>query len=190
MPPRVDDRTRPDRAYETFRGALARDELRREYECLDESLKREFGVRSSGQWSDMRAVVLRPSHIVVRGIKSSKVKGVEFLGPNRNRARVDLSFPFGIKGRVWMRRRTVIRIYVYESEQPLIYDYLPGMAVEVKEGKVVFPALPGVAGIWAQELRGKTQREVRVGHEWFLEQFEIGGETPKDAKKQREEAAP
>ncbi len=190
MPPRVDDRSRPDRAYETFRGALARDEFPREYDCLDDRLKETLGVPNRPLWSEMRTLVLKRSHIVVRGIKRSKVRNVELLAPDR--ARVDLSFPFGIKGWVLMRRHTVLRIYVEGSDHPPI-DWIVARGdprLDPIDGIVSFEYPPADVRLWANELQeeGKAVRKFEVVDEWFLEDYEIGGRTPQAAKKKKEEA--
>ncbi len=189
MPPRVDDRSRPDRAYETFRGALARDEFAREYECLDDSLARNFGGNRA-KWNDLRTSILTSSHIVVRGIKSSKVKAVRKDGPDK--AYLDLSFPFGIKGWVLMRRHTVLRIYVEGSDHPPI-DWIVARGdprLDPIDGIVSFEYPPADVLLWANELQeeGKAVRKFEVVDEWFLEDYEIGGRTPQAAKKKKEEA--
>ena len=190
MPPRVDDRSRPDLAYETFRGALARDEWPREYDCLDDRLKEDLGVPNRPKWSEMRTVVLKSSHIVVRGIKSSKVKGFKMESPDR--ARVDLCFPFGIKGWVWMRRRTVLRMYVEGSDRPFIYEIVArgDPRLDPAKGIVSFGFAPADVDFWAEVLQeeGKAVRKFEWGDEWFLERYRIGGETPESARKKKEEA--
>ena len=191
MPPRVDDRSRPDRAYETFRGALARDEFPREYECLDDSLARNFGGNRA-KWNDLRTSILTSSHIVVRGIKSSKVKAVRKDGPDK--AYLDLSFPFGIKGWVLMRRHTVLRMYVEGSDHALIYEIVPrrNPSLDPLNGTVSFRFPHGDVDLWAEVLQeeGKAVRKFEVTDEWFLEKYEIGGETPESTKKEQEEARP
>ncbi len=188
MPPRVDDRSRPDRAYETFRGALARDEFPREFECLDDSLARQFGGNRA-KWNDLRTSILTSSHIVVRGIKRSKVKTVRKKGVDQ--AYVDLSFPFGITGWVLMRRHTVVRIYVEGSDRPLIYEIVPrrNPGLDTLNGTVSFEFPPGDVDLWAEVLQeeGKAVRKFEWDNEWFLEDFKIGGKTPKSTEKERKE---
>ena len=79
------------------------------------------------------------------------------------------------------------KIYVEGSDHPPIYDFLPGVVLEFRNGQVAIPAAEAMA--WGKWLaREPPPRELKIGHEWFLESYEIGEETPDTAKKQKEEA--
>ncbi len=198
-PPRIDDRSTPDKAYLTFRDAVSHDEVRREYECLSPHLRRSLSVRSPADWSDLRAIVLTSDHLVIRGIKSSDPEGEPRV--EGKRAELDLSFPFGIRGRVWLTQNVVVQVRYEGSDHPPIYGTLEtlDLVFSPSEQERAGPVI-GVAvsqrqldawreqhGIEIEE--GRKVRAVEIKTEWFLDGFEIGGETPESVSESRDQKA-
>ena len=120
----MDDRTTPTGAYETFRGAIARAEFNREWDCISDPMRKRLGLRSRGDWKDARAVVLDQRHILVKGICRSSVEGEpEVLADGR--VRLELDFPLGYEGAVWMRPVLMLRAFVAGETEPRIFVALP-----------------------------------------------------------------
>ncbi|MHC4932124.1 MAG: hypothetical protein ACYTGV_08045 [Planctomycetota bacterium] len=108
LPPRVDDRSTPVSAFETFRGAVARAEYDREWACLSDPLRERLGLQNSLDWKDARAFVLHQGHLAVKGIRCSEVEGAPVTLED-GRVRIELSLPLGYEARVWMRPILVLR---------------------------------------------------------------------------------
>ncbi|MFQ5843456.1 MAG: hypothetical protein ACE5JG_00540 [Planctomycetota bacterium] len=193
-PPRIDDRSTARRGYETFRGALARGEIDREFASFTDRLQRQLGVASPAEWDDVRAVVLRRRHPLVRGIVCSRVRAVREIGPDRAELEIDL--PLGHEGRVGMRRLVVLRIWVRDREgrvQARVDQILPRLRVRAEGGVLRVPLPPGLAAdidemILSLEAEGITK--VELAREWFLDDFQSGGETPESVKRQRQAVRP
>ncbi|MHC4970799.1 MAG: hypothetical protein ACYTG3_00545 [Planctomycetota bacterium] len=190
LPPRVDDRATPKGAYETFRGAMARGEHEREFESLSDRLRRKLGVTSRAEWQDARAVALTQSHIAVRAIRRSTVEGEPQVLED-GRVRLDLRlryFLFSMEGRVWLRPIPVLRIYAEGEEHPEIHRHLGGLEVVAgPDGlalRVPDDVLLDFEEALAQSRRRITRFEARV--EWFLDDYELGGETPAASRKEIE----
>jgi len=182
LPPRVDDRTTPKGAYETFRGAIARGEHEREFEVLSDRLRRKLGVTSRTEWQDARAVALTQSHVAISAIRRSTVEGeAEALQDGRVRLTLRLRyFLFSMEGRVWLRPIPVLRIYAEGEEHPEIHRHLEGM--EVLAGpdgltlRVPDDTVMDFEAALEKEGRRIARFEARV--EWFLDDYELGQETP------------
>lgn len=183
----MDDRSTPEQAYRSFRGAVARGEHEREWGFLSDPLRRALGMRSLGEWKDARAVALRASHRAIRGIVRSDVGAARELPDGR--VELDLRFPFGYRGRVKMRRIPVLRVFAGGSPVPFLYEHLPaleldrtdrGLLVEVP-GEILDLLEPG-------DLRpeGGIDR-VEAARLWFLDDFAIGDEDPDTVRKGIEE---
>ena len=128
LPPRVDDRSTPKSAYETFRGAIARAEYGREWDCLSDEMRRALGLQHRGSWEDARAVVLDQSHILIKGICLSDVDG-EPKTLRDGRVQLCLDFPFGYEGKVVMRRAIVLRAFAEGDTEPRVYEILPALKI-------------------------------------------------------------
>ncbi len=197
-PPRVDDRSTPKAAYETFRGALARDEIEREFGSLTDGLQARLGVRSRADWDDMRAVVLRGSHPLVKGIVCSDVVAQRSLGPDTTELDVDM--PLGYSGRVRMRRLTLLRIWVRphgaQEAEPWVDVVLPDVTPRVTDDGVVVLVPRSDLDVVREQLKemrpGDEITKIEAVQEWFLDDFEAGGQTPEEIQKEadRREEAP
>jgi len=182
LPPRVDDRTTPKGAYETFRGAIARGEHEREFESLSDRLRRKLGVASRTEWQDARAVALTQGHVAISAIRRSTVEGeAQVLSDGRVRLTLRLRyFLFSMEGRVWLRPIPVLRIYAEGEEHPEIHRHLEGMEVVAgPDGltlRVPADTVMDFEAALAQGGRRIARFEARV--EWFLDDYELGQETP------------
>jgi hypothetical protein len=190
LPPRIDDRTTPKGAYETFRGAIARGEHEREFECLSDALRRKLGVTSRTEWQDARAVALTQGHIAIRAIGRSSVEGEPRVLPD-GRVRLDLRLRyslFSMKGRAWLRPVPVLRVYAEGEEHPEIHRHLAGLdVVAAPDGltlRVRDEVLIDFEEALARPGRRVTRFEARV--EWFLDDYELGDETPAANRKEIE----
>ncbi len=189
-PPRITDRSTPKAAYETFRGALARDETERELGSLTDGLQERLGIRSRGDWNDMRAVVLRSSHPLVKGIVCSEVVSERSLAPDTAELEVDM--PLGYSGRVRMRRLTLLRVWVRPQgraeAEPWVDVVLPEVTPRVAEdGLVVLVPRDDLAAVRDQlkDMRpGDEITKIEAVQEWFLDDFEAGGQTPEKIQKE------
>jgi hypothetical protein len=190
LPPRVDDRTTPKGAYETFRGAIARGEHEREFESLSDRLRRKLGVGSRTEWQDARAVALTQGHVAIRAIRRSTVEGEpRVLEDGRVRLALRLRyFLFSMEGRVWLRPIPVLRIYAEGEEHPEIHRHLDGLDVVAgPDGlalRVPDDTVQDFEEALARERRRVTRFEARV--EWFLDDYELGDETPAASRKEIE----
>lgn len=195
LPPRVDDRSTPTAGYETFRGAIARGEHGREWASLSDGLRAKLGLEHRGDWIDLRTVVLDQKHLLVRGICRSEVASDPEALPD-GRVRLVLDFPFGYEGRVTLRRVVVMRAYVPEEPDPVVYQQLSALRLEPDEKgrRIIIP----LRDIDAEDLKyvfEELERGVarfEIAEEWLLDDFAAGGETPSrlreehDARKTRE----
>ncbi len=178
LPPRVEDRSDPVAAYRTFRGALARDEIAREWDCLSDGLRGRLGFASRAEWEEARRIVLGPRHAVIRGIRRSKERGEPHLLPD-GRALLDLRFPFGIEGKLVLRRVFLLRVFADGQSEPFLYDFLPRLQL-----------LPGKAGLtiplpaeWRDDVlsqigKGRAVDRIEARGEWFLDDFSVGDDSP------------
>lgn len=190
LPPRVNDRTTPKGAFETFRGAVARGEHEREFECLSDRLRRKLGVTSRTEWQDARAVALTQSHIAIRAIQRSSVEGEpQVLQDGRVRLDLRLRYSlFSMAGRVWLRPVPVLRIYAEGEEHPEIHRHLSGLEVVAGPTGLAL-RVPDEVLLDFEEALGRERRpiarfEARV--EWFLDDYELGDDTPAANRKEIE----
>ncbi len=180
LPARIDDRTTPESAYRTFRGALARDEWEREWDCLSDTLRRRLGLRDRGDWKDARVLVLTRRHTLVKGIVASEVHG-DPAPLADGRVVLNVKFPFGFHGDVYLSRLTVLRIFVVGDARPRIYEQLERLAVEVEPGALRIALDPELVQEWREfgVLRPEDEIErIEAGVEWFLDDFRAGDESP------------
>lgn len=188
LPPRVDDRSTPAKAYETFRGAVARAEHGREFACLSDRLRRKIGATSSVEWRDARVVVLTQHHPAVRGIIRSSIRGEpETLPDGRALLHVRVRYlVFGRDARVWLRPVPVLKIYAPGSDRPEVYVDLPELALVLTADAAGVRLPPELlADIEASIEEGRIGR-FEAAVEWFLDDFEVGDETPDSVRKERE----
>ena len=192
-PPRVEDRTDPVRAYETFRWRMSQGQHEAEFECLSDALRARFGMESRHDWKDARVTALAQGSRFVRAVLRSKVVGDASM--DRGRARLAIRvrvFVFRFTGRVWMRPVPVLRVYFAGEPRPL-YQHLPGLALRLGEDAIgvrIPPEVRGAAVCMAEEAGTRIGRlGARV--EWFLDDCAMGDETPAkvkgDVEKSREE---
>lgn len=180
LPARTDDRTTPERSYETFRGALARDEWEREWDCLSDPLRRRLGLRDRGDWKDARVLVLTGRHTLVRGVVASEVSGASAPRPD-GRVSLGLEFPLGYRGEVLMSRLVVLRIFVRGESRPRIYEQLERLDLKVEPDALRVALDPELVRDWREfgVLRPEDQIErIEAGVEWFLDDFRAGEESP------------
>jgi hypothetical protein len=190
LPPRVDDRTSPKGAYETFRGAIARGEHEREFESLSDRLRRSLGVSSRTEWQDARAVALTQGHIAIRAIQRSSVEGEPQVLPD-GRVRLDLRLRYSLlsmQGRVWLKPVPVLRIYAEGEEHPEIHRHLDRLEVVGGPDGLALQVPADVVRDFEEALALQHRRiarfEARV--EWFLDDYELGDETPTANRKEIE----
>jgi hypothetical protein len=181
-PPRVDDRSTPTGAYETFRGALARGETEREYACFSPELARRLGIRSRQEWADLRTLALDSRHVVVRGISRSRIEGVKSRGMDT--AEAELRFPLGIEGSVSLRRLPVVRVWTDAGESPRVYEILDRLLVRVEAEGLVVPLPPDLLPACEAELRRGRVIRAEALLEWFIDDFHVGGATPESVARQ------
>ena len=190
LPPRVDDQRSPIGAYETFRGALARGEHEREYACLSDPLRGRLGLRSRHDWADARVIFLKQDHLVVKAIANSEPVGEPEIEPDgRARMRLRLKvFVFGKDATLWLRPVPLVRVWVEGDDHPILDRILPEFVLmrDVQSGKLGVHCPPDVAA--ALELGpGEKPDRFEAGRFWFLDEWEIGGRSSKEAKKELEQ---
>jgi len=190
LPPRVDDRTTPKGAYETFRGAIARAEHEREFACLSDRLRRKLGVASRTEWQDARAVALTDGHIAIRAIRRSSVEGEpQVLEDGRVRLDLRLRYSlFSMAGRIWLRPVPVLRIYFEGEEHPEIYRHLAGLDIIAGPDGLALQVPDDVALDFEEALGPRRRRITRFEArlEWFLDDYELGEDTPAANRKEIE----
>ncbi len=180
LPARIDDRTTPESAYRTFRGALARDVWEREWDCLSDTLRRRLGLRDRGDWKDARVLVLTRRHTLIKGVVASEVDGAPAPLAD-GRVVLNVKFPFGYRGDVYLSRLTVLRIFVVGDARPRIYEQLEKLDVEVGPGALRIALDPELVREWIEfgVLRPEDEIErIEAGVEWFLDDFRAGDESP------------
>jgi hypothetical protein len=189
LPPRVDDRGTPEQAFRTFRGALARGEHDREWECLSDPLRGSLGIHSSAEWKDAREIVLDQRHLLVRGIGRSEVEGEARALPD-GRTLLRIGFPFGYEAQVWMRPVPVLRAFVEGDPVPKVYEHLDELSLALDpERRELLIRVPGaIVPYIAEEIRpGRRFARVEAAIEWFIDDFEAGDETPASVRRDLEE---
>lgn len=175
LPPRVEDATAPDRAFLTFRGALAREEFDRAYGLLSDRLRRKIGVRSRADFADWGAVGGKKA---VSAIRRAKAKGApEPLPDGRALLRVRVRWLlFSREIRLWLTPIPVARVYVEGSEAPAFYDQMDGFALDEEGGVVGVRLTPEMRERLKQAVQGGRVRRFEAGIEWFLDDYELGDE--------------
>ena len=184
-PERVDDKTGPERAFETFRGAVARGEYDREWACLSRGLREALGLRSRAEWGDVRVTVLHRRHRFIRGLLRADVVGSQKEPGGRVMLRLD--FPFGYKGRVWMAPAAVLRIGT-EGDRDAVLKDLDGLTVVVSPSAAGVAIPPGAATDIREALAGKRVESFVARIEWVLDGFAAGDDTPEKIRKDLERA--
>ncbi|MGQ0614748.1 MAG: hypothetical protein ACT4PV_13510 [Planctomycetaceae bacterium] len=177
LPPRLQDRSTPKSAYESFRGAMARGEWEREYAAFSPLLRERLHA-SLAQWKDARAVALDRNHLLVRAVARSRVEGDP--RPEGDRAELEIRLPWGYRGRVSLVRLVVLRCELEGSARPPVEDWLPELRLEPGAGTlgVVVPERQ-LAYVLKALARAKGKLRVfEARWEWFLEDFEASGQTP------------
>ena len=175
-PPRVDDRTSPEQTWRTFVGAVAREETRREHECLSDGLRARLGVPSHVRWSQARAIALDGSHLLIRGIRRYKVKDPA-VHEGERRARLLVRFPFGYRATIRLISFPVLRIRVEGWDTP-VYALLPALELPLGRDFVAVRIPAGLAAELAEDLEGEKILGIEARREWFIDDFEAGEHTP------------
>jgi len=175
LPPRVEDASTPECAFQTFRGALAREEFDRAYGLLSDNLRRKLGVHSRAEFMDWGTVAGRK---IVRAMRRAKPLGApEPLKGGGALLRVRVSWLiFGRDVRVSLVPIPVARVYVEGSEAPAFYDHLGDLELAEREGVVGVRLLPGMEESLKEGVGGGKVRRFEAGIEWFLDDFEMGNE--------------
>jgi hypothetical protein len=175
MPPRTDDQSTPERTYETFRGAVARDEYDRAYATLSDQLRRKFGFRSRGDFTDAFVV---GGGMAVSAIRRSKATApVEPLKDGRALLRIRVkALIFGWDVRLWLRPVPVVRVWAEGSDSPVFYQHMGQLDV-VREGGILGVRLePELIEELKEGVQRGRIRRFQAGIEWFLDDFEVGKE--------------
>jgi hypothetical protein len=177
MPPRVDDQSTPLHAYETFRGAMARDEYDRAYATLSDQLRGKYGLKSRATFTDGMII---GGGVAVKAIRRSKAQGpVERLPDGRALLRVRLRYlVFGKDVRIWLRPVPVVRAYVEGREAPFLYDQTDRFELGEAGGIVGVRLSPDLRAELEKEVRAGRVRRFEAGIDWFLDDFEVGGTPP------------
>ncbi len=175
MPPRVDDQSTPDRAYETFRGAIARDEYDRAYGTLSDQLRAKFGLRSRGDFTDAWVV---GGGIRVSAIRRSKATApVEPLKDGRALLRIRVkALVFGWDVRLWFRPVPVVRVWSGGKETPDFYQHLDRLEMVEREGVLGVRVDPALLETLEEGVQGGGIRRFEAAILWFLDDFEVGCE--------------
>jgi hypothetical protein len=175
LPPRAEDASTPERAFETFRGALAREEFDRAYGLLSDRLRRKLGVSSRAEFMDWGAVGGREA---VRAIRRAKAKGpAEPLPDGRALLRVRVSWLFfGRNLRLIFARIPVARAYVEGSDGAVFYEHLEALDL-VQEGGLAGVRLPpGAQKSLKEGVSGGRLRAFEARNEWFLDDYGLRDE--------------
>lgn len=175
MPPRVDDQRTPERAYETFRGAIARDEYDRAYGTLSDQLRKKFGLRSRAEFTDAWII---GGDMLVKVIRRSKATGPpETLKDGRVRLPIRARYLiFGKDIRLWLRPVPVVRVYVEGKESADFYQHLDRFELVEREGVLGVELDPELRQALEDGVKGGRIRRFEAGIEWFLDDFEVGKE--------------
>lgn len=183
LPPRVEDRGSPEQAYRTFRGALARGEHAREWECLSDALRERLGIRRRAEWMDARAIVLHQRHPLVRALVRSEIRGEARPEPD-GRALLELRFPLGYAAQLWMRPVPVLRAYVEGRAEPPVYLDLDAIVLEAGPDRISVLVPPGDMADVAHALPAGTRiRRFEAAVEWFLDDFATEEDNPESVRR-------
>ena len=178
-PPRVDDQSSPERAYETFRGAIARKEYGRAYNLLSDPLRRKLGLTSRGEFTDALVV---GGGMAVGAIRRSKADGPVAELPDGRAllpVRIRYLLVFGPDVRIWFRAVPVVKAWVKGKEAPEFYEHLDRLEV-VREGDVLGVRLdPELLEELEEGVRRGRVRAFKAGFEWFVDDFEVGTKAEK-----------
>jgi hypothetical protein len=170
-PPRFDNPTDPASAYRSFRGALARDEVAREYSYLSDGFRERLGVTDRTKWADARLFI---GGLKLKAVVCSKVDGdPEYLPDGRALLRIRL--PLGVRARVWMRPVPVLRIRLEDDPRP-IEILLGGIALEPAPGGGVLLRLPQDDAWVVEEVGGSPVESFEARIEWFIDEIDTGGD--------------
>jgi len=182
LPPRETDRSTPEGTFRTFRGAAARAEYEREWDCISKQLRRALGIESRVDWKDARAVFLTQSHLAIKGLKRAKITGeAEKLPDGRVRLPVAVNaIVFTIKGTVTLRREVVLRAWLEGQEEPEIDFLLDDVTLVYAPDGVGVRVPPEVLEILDSALPpGTSFSRFEAAWIWFLDEFDFSGETEK-----------
>lgn len=175
LPPRVDDQTTPERAYETFRGAIARDEYDRAYGTLSDPLRAKFGLKSRAEFTDAWII---GGDVAVKLVRRSKATGPakplkdgRVLLPIRARYLI-----FGKDIRLWLRPVPVVRVYLEGQDSADFYQHLDRFELVENEGVLGVRLDPELLQELEEGVKGGRVRRFEAGIEWFLDDFEVGKE--------------
>ena len=188
LPPRVDDQSTPTGAYETFRGALARGEHEREFDCLSDGLRAQLGLRSRIDWKNARVIVLKQSHLAIKAISGSEIVGEpEPLPDGRVRLKLRLRvLVFSKEGTLWMRPVPRVRVWVDGIETPIFDQLLPNLEI-VREKGVLGVRMPPALLSQLEFEPGERGRRLDAGIAWFLDEFDTGDQTASSVREELEQ---
>ncbi len=168
---------------------MARGEWEREYAAFSPGLRERLHA-SLAQWKDARAVALDKNHLLVRAVARSRVEGDP--RPEGDRADLEIRLPWGYRGRISLVRLVVLRCEVEGSTRPLVEDWLPALRLEAGSGTlgVIVPERQLAYVLKALERAKGRIRVFEARWEWFLEDFEAGGQTPGTVREEVAERPP
>jgi hypothetical protein len=175
LPPRTDDTSTPELAFQTFRGALAREEFDRAYGVLSDRLRQEIGVHSRAEFMDWGAVA---GERAVSAIRRAKAEGpAERLPDGRMLLNVRVRWLFfGKDVRLLFVPIPVVRAYVQGREEAAAYEHLEGLDLVYGDGFVGVRVPPETGEYVKQGVKGGKVREFKAGIEWFLDEYDLGHE--------------
>jgi len=182
LPPRETDRSTPEGTFRTFRGAVARAEYEREWDCISRQLRTSLGIESRVDWKDARAVVLTQDSLAIKGLKRAKITGeAEVLPDGRIRLPVAVNaIVFSIKGTVTLRREVVLRAWLEGEEEPEIDFQLDDVTLVYAPDGVGVRAPREILEILESALPpGTSFARFEAAWIWFLDEFDFSGETEK-----------
>lgn len=173
MPPRIDDLTTPERTYETFRGAIARDEYDRAYGTLSDQLRAKFGLASRGEFTDAWVV---GGGMAVSAIRRSKARGpAEPLQDGRALLPIRAKYLiFGKDVRLYLRPVAVVRVWLEGKEPPEFYQHLDRLEVAAENGVLGVRLDPELLATLQEGVQRGRIRRFEAGILWFLDDFEVG----------------
>jgi len=197
LPPRETDRTTPEGTFRTFRGAAARAEYEREWDCLSDQMRRSMGIASRTDWKDARAVVLTQDHLAIKALKRAKIIGEpETLPDGRIRLNVAVNaVVFRVKGTITLRREVVLRGWIPGESEPYLDERLSAVrllvgreGVGVRVPSDVMEWLTGEGDPEAADLKpGMEFDRLEAAWIWFLDSFQFGDETPTTVQQRMKE---
>ena len=182
LPPRETDRSTPEGTFRTFRGAVARAEYEREWECISDQLRRSLGIENRLDWKDARAVVLTQDSLAIKGLKRAKINGeAEELPDGRIRLPVAVNaIVFSIKGTVTLRREVVLRAWLEGEEEPEIDYRLDNVTlIYAPDGVGVRVPREFIDDLESALPPGTSFSRFEAAWIWFLDEFDFSGETEK-----------